>query len=147
MSWTFHGIGTGVYGERDYWPDGSFVTTEWFFIAWIPLIPICSKRISYTHNSDYAVFDPDGYYVYETMGVNRRQVIYTYLWIASVVAPIALWGTFQEALTTRFGDEDRPAEFALILTAGALMFPYLLRRLAKIRKRREWARQSLGLHG
>ena len=33
MSFTFHGIGMMVYGERDYWPYGSFVTTEWFAVG------------------------------------------------------------------------------------------------------------------
>ncbi len=43
MAFTIHGVGIRAYGERDYWPDGSFVTTEWFVIAWIPLLPTGSK--------------------------------------------------------------------------------------------------------
>ena len=51
MQFTFHGIGTAIYGERDYWPDGSFVTTEWAVLAWIPVFPTFSKRISYSQTS------------------------------------------------------------------------------------------------
>jgi hypothetical protein len=146
MAFTIHGIGMMVYGERDYWPDGSFVTTEWFVLAWVPIIPICSKRISYTRNSDYATYDAnDGFYVYETMGVDRLQAFFVYLWIASVLAPIIVWAVFQEALAKIVGDEDRAAGLCLLSSAIAFVTPYFLRRRARKRKEREWERARLGL--
>ena len=137
-----------VYGERDYWPDGSFVTTEWFVVAWVPIIPIGSKRISYTRNSDYATYDAaNRCYVYESMGANRKQAAFVYLWVASVVAPLTLWDLYQGALGKILGSDDLAAGIALAITAIVLVTPYLLRRWVKRRKAAEWKRQSLGLHG
>jgi hypothetical protein len=148
MGLVFHGIGTAVYGERDYWPDGSYVTTEWFVIAWMPIIPLYSKRISYTQNSDYAKYDArEGFYIYETTGVHLRQAIFVYLWLASVVGPLVVLLKFLDALTKLFGDEDRAAGVCLAFAAAAFVFPYFLRRWVKRRKAEEWKRQSLGLHG
>jgi hypothetical protein len=72
MAFVVHGIGTMLYGERDYWPDGSHITTEWFVLAWLPIIPLYSKRISYTRGG-YARYDArGGFYVHETMGVDPK---------------------------------------------------------------------------
>lgn len=103
--------------------------------------------MSYTRNSDYAVFDPDGYWAYETTAVYRRQAIYAYAWIASVVAPMMIWGAFREPLGKKLGDDDLAAGLFLLLSAIAFIFPYFLRRWTKKRKAREWRRQSFGLNG
>lgn len=134
------------YGERDYWPDGSFMTTEWFVVAWVPIIPICSKRIAYARNSDYAVYDSSQqFYVYETLGVDRRQALSVYAWFASVFAPIVVFGAFQDTLVKKFRDEDLVAGLCLMLTAVAFVSPYFLRGWSKRRKVAQWKRQNLGL--
>jgi len=133
-----------VYGQRDYWPDGSFVTTEWFVIAWVPLIPICSKRISYANNNPYAT-RASGYYVYETMGVDRRQALFVYAWFASILAAFFVWNYLKAALASILGNEDRTASVFLSCIAIIFATPYLLRRLAKRRKEKEWKRARLGL--
>ena len=145
MAFVFHGIGTTVYGERDYWPDGSFVTTEWFVVAWVPIFPIISKRISYTRNSDYATYDRSGYWVYEILPLARTQVLSVYGWFFAILAPLLLWGEFQDPLTKVIGDDDRAAGMCLLLSATAFVFPYFLRRWVKWRKVKEWRRQALGL--
>lgn len=147
MAYVFHGIGTMVYGERDYWPDGSFVTTEWFVLGYVPIVPIISKRISYTRNSDYATYDASGYFVYETLPLDRKQVLSVYGWFFAIVSPIVVWGMFQDRLAKIFGDEDRAAGLCLLVTAVAFVWPYFLRRWTKHRKTQEWRRQSLGLDG
>jgi hypothetical protein len=145
MAFTFHGIGTMVYGDRDYWPDGSFITTEWFVVAFVPISPIISKRISYTRNSDYATYDRSGYYIYELLPLNRKQVVSTYGWFVSVFAPLILWGAYQDLLVKKVGDEDWAAGLCLGCSACAFVLPYFLRRWAKRRKEKEWKRQTLGL--
>lgn len=147
MGFLIHGIGTMVCGEREYWPDGSFITTEWCVLAWVPIIPLCSKRISYTRNSDFATYDVHGgYYVYESMGVNRRQALYVYCWLFTVLAPIALFAVSQRAIERVF-DEDTVAGVCLALSGTAFVFPYFLRRWVKRRNLERWRRQTLGLHG
>lgn len=45
MPYTFNGCGTRLYGRRDVGEDGSYITTEWITFAYVPLIPIRSRRI------------------------------------------------------------------------------------------------------
>ena len=42
---TFNGIGTTLYGKSEEFPDGSFISTEWFVFANIPIIPLSSYRV------------------------------------------------------------------------------------------------------
>ncbi len=42
---SFNSFGTRLYGKRSFRPDGSFVTTLWIAVAWIPLIPLRSVRV------------------------------------------------------------------------------------------------------
>jgi hypothetical protein len=147
MAFVIHGIGTMVYGQRDYWPDGSFVTTEWVVVGWVPLFPIISKRISYTRNSDYATYDSAGYWVYETLPLDRRQVFFTYGWLASVIVPFVVFSRYQDTLAKKSGDADWVPGLFLLFLVISLSMPYSLRRWVKRRKAQEWKRQSLGLHG
>lgn len=39
------GSGSMFYGHKDVAPDGSYTTTEWFTIFWIPIFPISSFRV------------------------------------------------------------------------------------------------------
>jgi hypothetical protein len=41
----FCGLGTAFVGQRDFWPDGSYVTTEWTVILLVPLVPLGSLRL------------------------------------------------------------------------------------------------------
>ena len=44
-TYRLNGIGTTLIGKRDFRPDGSFVTTEWFTLVFIPIFPMRSLRI------------------------------------------------------------------------------------------------------
>ncbi len=48
---SFFGCGTGFFGATDRNTDGSFLTTEWFGIFLIPLVPIQSYRVSFAGSS------------------------------------------------------------------------------------------------
>jgi hypothetical protein len=145
MQFAIHGLGTVLYGKRDYWPDGSFVTTEWAVLAYVPIFPTFSKRISYTKNSDFAAYDASGYYVYETTTPNLRQVAYVYGWFAAMIATVVVYASCQAAIARLVGDEDTAAGIWLVLLAVEASLPYLLRRLAWRRKLQEWRRASIGL--
>jgi hypothetical protein len=116
-------------------------------VAWVPIIPLCSKRISDIRTNDFAKYDASGgFYLYETMGVDHRQALFVYLWFACVFGPFIIWGSFQDALS-KLGIDDLAAALCLGFSALAFVFPYFLRRWVKRRNAREWKRQSLGLHG
>lgn len=145
MAFLFHGIGMTVYGERDYWPDGSFVTTEWFVFAYLPIAPIISKRISYTQNSPYSTYDAGGFYVYEIRPLNLKQVISTYLWFASFLVCTLGWIYFQDVIERRIGDTDTAAGMWIAVLLTLILLPYALRRMAKRRKVQQWRRMNAGL--
>lgn len=72
MPRTVNGIGTKFYGQRDYHPDGTHITTEWFVVLWIPILPFRSLRVR--------PVGLDSYEVLKEMGPNWKQVlsVYTY---------------------------------------------------------------------
>jgi len=138
-------IGPVLYGRRDFFPDGSFVTTQWFAFAWVPLFPMWSQRVSQYQTSVNAVRDPSGWYVHDITGPNLKQVLCVYAWCASMIATVFIGARFQDNLSRIIGDEDRAAGLLLLALAVIGSLPYVLRRLAKRRRAREWERARLGL--
>jgi hypothetical protein len=89
MPFTFNGIGTSNYGARDFQPDGSYVTTEWFVFVYVPVIPFRSQRIVPNgKNKNYVVYASSGYSILEKTGINVTQVLSVYGWFAAVILPV-----------------------------------------------------------
>jgi len=45
-NWTqINGMGSAFIGRSGQREDGSYVTTEWFTILWIPIFPVCRYRL------------------------------------------------------------------------------------------------------
>ncbi len=44
---SFFGIGTREYGRTETSPDGSYVTTKFFTLLYIPLWPLESRKVRY----------------------------------------------------------------------------------------------------
>src|SRR5215469_3347525 len=128
------GIQKIPYGERDYWSDGSFVTTDWLAIAWIPILPIISKRVSSSGNSNYVAYDPSGYHRLDPAVLNVKQVLSVYGWFGSVFATVICGDRFQDALAKRIGGANRAAGLMFAVVGVLLALPPVLRRLAKRRK-------------
>lgn len=42
---SMNGCGTGLYGKREFEQDGSFVTTKWFMVLFVPVFPLASMRV------------------------------------------------------------------------------------------------------
>lgn len=91
MPITFKGCGTKYYGEADRRPDGSFVTTNWFVLGYVPLIPLGTVRVRRDHENDMNIFiaSADGYLLLEELPLSWRQVLHTY---AFALACLAWWG-------------------------------------------------------
>ncbi len=45
MPYSINGFGTQLVGERDFHPDGSHLTTEWFVLFMLPIVPLRSLRV------------------------------------------------------------------------------------------------------
>ncbi len=40
-----NGMGSMLIGKSDLREDGSYLTTEWFCMLWLPLFPVCNYRV------------------------------------------------------------------------------------------------------
>ena len=87
MPATINGCGTRFYGETAFRPDGSFITTEWIVLLWLPLIPFRSFRAVRNSAEDINahVFIAEGYQVVERIGLYWPQVVRTYLFTAGIL--------------------------------------------------------------
>jgi hypothetical protein len=69
MAYTLNGIGTTFYGQRDFRADGTFITTEWLVLVYIPFIPFRSLRVRYQgpgkHRWHLGFGSSDNYAIYE----------------------------------------------------------------------------------
>jgi hypothetical protein len=45
LSGFVHGAGFRLYGRRDIRPDGSYLSTKFFCLAFLPVVPISTQRI------------------------------------------------------------------------------------------------------
>jgi hypothetical protein len=132
MPFTFNGIGTSNYGKRDFRPDGSYITTEWFVLVFAPIFPIKSRRVLPAGKSKfYGIFYSSQYLILEKTPMNWKQVGSVYGWYA------ALWLSAGLALTGLwpFG----------ILAAAICFAPWWLRQRARTRMHEQAQREQLGM--
>ena len=86
---TFNGIGTKFYGATDYASDGSYVTTNWFVIFYLPIIPIESLRVIEEDSTNYIIYNSQQYKAIKVK-LHKKQVIKTYSWTYGIIGLIVL---------------------------------------------------------
>lgn len=74
MPYTLNGIGTKYYGRREAGSDGSYVTTEWIVLLYLPLIPIGSFRVCPTGKSTNAIVYNSQQFMVRRMPFNWPQI-------------------------------------------------------------------------
>lgn len=79
---SINGFGTTFYGECDYQSDGSYISTYWLILAFIPMIPLYSARILYSEN---ARFSTTRQYQYEKIPIHWQQVIRIWAFVGTLV--------------------------------------------------------------
>lgn len=89
MPFTYNGCGTKYYGKRDQGPDGSYVTTEWVTLVYLPLIPLRSFRVCPTGKGTNAILFNSQQFVAQKVPLNKRQVRNAYAVTGSILAAIA----------------------------------------------------------
>jgi hypothetical protein len=132
MAYTFHGFGAMDYGQRDFCPDGSYVTTTWFVCFYVPIVPIRSKRLRPTGEVKYfSTRAKRMFSALEKTGPNPKQVASVYAFFAMEIA-IYITAVVHDSLL-----------FA-IPGIPLLGLPWLLRRRAINRMKATMARQAMG---
>ncbi len=91
MPFNFNGIGTTYYGQRDLLEDGSFVTTEWLILIYVPIIPLGSFRIVPSGKSSNLLVYRSNQYLVKQVPMNWRQVRNTYS--LYILLPLAILST------------------------------------------------------
>lgn len=100
MPTSLNGCGTTYYGSRDFHEDGSYITTEWFILIYIPIFPLGSFRVlPVGKNQDLLVFDFQNFRSHK-IPLCRQQVRNTYLTLLTVIFLIALLFIFASANRT-----------------------------------------------
>ena len=74
---TFQGIGTKFLGSREQGSDGSYITTKWFVIFFLPIIPLGSYRVLKIE-SDPGIFNSSSKYQSVPVPLHWQQVLITY---------------------------------------------------------------------
>ena len=120
---------TVTVGKTDFLPDDSYVTTRWFSIMMVPLLPIRSYRVVEGRNLPSSCFR-----ACLDVGLHIRQVLNFYLFTAFPVGWLALVPfTLGEYLL------DKPIWVFLGALALSLWVPTVLLRTVRRRaRRRRW---------
>ena len=131
-----NGVGTRFYGQCDWRRDGSFQTTEWLVMMYVPVVPFKSLRIQQAGGNSYRVF--------EQLPLSLAQVLRTYAFALIYLAamPAALI-----ALATRMNFEsDSPVRSLLQMSLLGVIAaaPFLALRLARRNARRSAGTASAG---
>lgn len=79
MPYTINGVGTHFYGSRDEGPDGSYITTEWLVVIYIPLLPLRSMRVLPLASDATFPFSSSQRFMSRPTRLNWRQVLNVYL--------------------------------------------------------------------
>lgn len=57
MTSSINGIGSKLYGKCEIDADGSYITTKWFILAFIPILPMSSMRVLDVSSSQYQILE------------------------------------------------------------------------------------------
>jgi hypothetical protein len=85
MASSVNGVGTRFIGERDFRPDGSYITTNFFCILYVPIFPIHSLRVIPDPKNMSIPFHTNYYTVLEKRRPHLGQVLSIYACAAAIV--------------------------------------------------------------
>ena len=91
MGQSYNGFGTGIYGKRDFYPDRSFLTTQWIILFWLPIVPVKSMRVLPGATSGFLGFSwSTEYAIYSENRPNAKQVLCVYGFLLAVYLSVAM---------------------------------------------------------
>jgi len=139
MAFTFNGIGTTFYGQRDFRADGTYITTEWFAVFYFPVLPLRSLRVRYQGPGEQSWYiglgSSDSYAVYEKTFPHWKQVLCTYGYVAIMIAWVYFIGSTAVSLFPRALDTVFSVTLLFIACIIPVPTPWILRYYAKRKAR------------
>ena len=124
-AWSFKGIGEKLYGMRSFHADGSYQTTKWFVLLYLPIYPICSLRVKPHDKGRISVLD--------VLPIDWRQVLDSYCFVAIAWAGVAMGIRLLERYSLPF------KEFVSVALLG---LPFLFLYVVRLRSRRSIRRNG-----
>jgi hypothetical protein len=88
MAFTFNGIGTTHYGKRNTEPDGSYITTVWFVLFYLPILPLRSLHVRPKGKDVNFIIYSSQKFDAKEIRLNIKQVINIYLGTYGTIAVI-----------------------------------------------------------
>lgn len=143
------GFGTMFIGERDYTFDGSFVTTEFVTVLYVPVVPLRSFRAVETSNSFRWLGSRAGYaktsYRVQRLPLCWRQVGAVY---GTLALCFGSFGIFLRALGSRFNpgplyDLYSHPLFGMIVLPLIATWPLIVSRILRAKAKRQALRELI----
>ncbi|MFZ2279220.1 MAG: hypothetical protein WAW39_15615 [Prosthecobacter sp.] len=135
MPASFNGIGTAYYGECDFRADGSYVTTEWITVFFVPLLPFRSVRLIRVPSQDVnlIVFISEGFAVIERGPLHWGQVGRVYGFALLLVAHVLACFEVPQLIGLTWGMVAKPwwIFVCILLLALPFFLPLYLRHKAR----------------
>jgi hypothetical protein len=126
------GSGTGLFGQQGFKADGSYLTTLFFSLFWLPILPLETLRVRKVggHSSFLGPFHRSGtrYEILDRCPVRWDQVIRVWCFVGIVIRCFFIGGDL-------VGKPGVARHWALVAFWGSIVAPFLVR--ASIRR---WAR-------
>ncbi len=88
MAFSINGIGTTYFGKGDYEADGSYVTTKWFVLGFVPLIPLGSVRVQHLGARGGPFRSSEHYAIVGEEPLWLAQVLRTWLYVIAMFAAL-----------------------------------------------------------
>ncbi len=121
-----NGLGTVHFGRADQRDDGSYVTTVWFAVFFLPIFPIRSERILPLSEFDNGAGHRNlRYSVLENVPRHRPQIIRTYLVGWGILAwYVALWWAYAPVAKWVGGKHDHWIPLIWVVIPFALLLAW-----------------------
>jgi hypothetical protein len=121
---SFAGCGVKFYGSVDRGPDGSYVTTKWVTLFYIPLFPLGSYRVikqdSSISNYGYVISSSTSYGIVTSLGLNILQVIAVYVSLFILAA----WAAMFISVAAQI-DIDASVPLQIVVISAVVLAPVL----------------------
>jgi hypothetical protein len=90
MAYSLWGFGTGFRSDTPLLPDGTFITTKWITLFYVPIIPLRSYRVKYLGSSSEFHFtgfsSTSQYHIMQKIPWDARKVTKFWLYIIAIIA-------------------------------------------------------------
>jgi hypothetical protein len=128
----YAGCGTVFYGASKRRTDGSFITTQWFTILYIPVVPIQSYRVtrlaSATKNYGASITTTVNYAILEKFKLDLRQVLIVFLYLLGYIVCVSFVFGLIDKMGAAHANKSFGSDILIGFTVAYIIGAYFLLR-------------------